>query len=237
MRTNDAVIAEKINRAVCHQRNVDSNCISLLNIRFMEHFCNSNQSFHVFIPTGFANGKKLHFHGMLESCSCDWKSRNILWSGIGTTKSAAQHYLSANRFNPHSCIAIDCSCIWQIKRALHNGHNTLSLFLWLKMGRGANVPDETHHSDVNILSFFGLRVLRFALKSQDAVTQVELRSEQCMQLVPHMIWLVFCGSGHCYWSWMSCIATAEFLKTNSKKSEILKFETTGNKLWLIQKKS
>lgn len=109
--TDDAVIAEKINRAVCHQRNVDSNCISLVNIRFMEHFCNSNQSFHVFNPTGFANGKKLHFHGMLESCSCDWKSRNILWSGIGTTKSAAEHYLSANRFNPHSCIAIDCSCI------------------------------------------------------------------------------------------------------------------------------
>lgn len=55
--TDDAVIAEKINRAVCHQRNVDSNCISLVNIRFMEHFCNSNQSFHVFNPTGFANGK------------------------------------------------------------------------------------------------------------------------------------------------------------------------------------
>lgn len=35
----------------------------------------------------------------------------------------------------------------------------ISLFLWLKIGRGANVPDETHHSDVNILSFFGLKVL------------------------------------------------------------------------------
>lgn len=79
------------------------------------------------------------------------------------------------------------------------------------MGRGANVPDETHHSDVNILSFFGLRVLCVALKSQDAVTQVKLRSEQ--QDVPHMIRLVFGGSGHCYWLYMSCVARAEFPKT------------------------
>lgn len=144
--------------------------------------------------------------------SCDWKSRTILWSGIGTTKSAAEYYLGANCFNPHSCITIDCSCIWQIKRGFHDGHNTLSLFLWLKkMGREANVPDETHHSDVNILSFFGLRVLCVALKSQDAVTQVKLWSEQ--QYVPHMIRLVFCGSGHCYWVYMSCIAIAEFLRT------------------------
>lgn len=99
------------------------------------------------------------------------EKQNHSRSGIRTTKSAAEHYLSAYCFNPHSCITIDCSWIWQIKRGLHNGHNTLSLFLWLKSGQEANVPDETHHSDVNDLSFFGVIVLCITLKSQDAVRQ------------------------------------------------------------------
>lgn len=40
----------------------------------------------------------------------------------------------------------------QIKRTQY-----LSLFSWLKIG--LNVPDETHHVTVNVLSFFGLGIL------------------------------------------------------------------------------
>lgn len=70
--------------------------------------------------------------------------------------------------------------------------------------RRANVPDETHHSDGNILSFFGFKSIVRALKSQDAVTQVELRSERWMEYVPRTI-------GRCYSLQMSCIA--EFVNT------------------------
>lgn len=74
----------------------------------MEHFCKSNQSSHISISTGFLKGK-------IAIPTYPWIP--FVWfekqnhSGIETTKSAAKDYLSANSFNPHSCITIDYSCI------------------------------------------------------------------------------------------------------------------------------
>lgn len=166
----------------------------------------------------------MHFHHTLESC--DWKSRTILCL-VSEPLSLQQSTTSVQSY-PHSCITIDCSCIWQIKRGFHNGCNTLSLFLWLKIEREANVPDETHHCNVNVLSFFGLRVLCVALKSQDAVTQVKLCTEQCMRFVPHMIWPVFSGSGHYihYWLWMS---SNSWIELNTNMSKMLRFYITDNR--------
>lgn len=74
----------------------------------MEHFCKSNQSSHISISTGFLRGK-------IAIPTYPWIP--FIWfekqnhAGIETTKSAAEDYLSANSFNPHSCITIDYSCI------------------------------------------------------------------------------------------------------------------------------
>lgn len=163
MRKKRAIIfgkTEKINRAVCWcWFNLQ---YILKSIGFTERVL-SLIIFSRLLSCWHCTWKELHFHGILESCLCDWKSRAILWFGIRNTETASVQTHTVS-------ITIDCSCIWQIKQGFHDGHNTLSLFLWLKMGRGANTPDETHNSEVNILSFFGLRASCVALKSPYAVT-------------------------------------------------------------------
>lgn len=129
----------------------------LSNIQFMKHLCNQSIFSH------------LHFFENRTNCSPIACLNSINgkedYSPSGTWSMQQRTIPHCNCFNPHSGFTIDCSCVWQIKQDFHNGHKALSLFLWLKIEWGANVPDETYHSDVNVLAFFGLRALCVEFKS------------------------------------------------------------------------
>lgn len=192
----------------------------------MERFCNYNQSSHVSIPTGFVNGKNCTFIVSLNPV--DWKSRNIL--GLVSEPLSLQQSTTSvqNVFNPCSCITVDCSCIWQSKRGSHNRHNILSLFLWLKIGQNANAPDETHHSNATVLSFFGLRVLCITLESQYAVTQVlDWTVNNCIYGVRTLVLVV------------NVLPNSWILKdlTNYMKKELLKYNKNSQHIEAIFRSS
>lgn len=114
------------------------------------------------------------------------KQENI---ALPLDSAATENYLSATVLSPHSCIATDSSWLWQIGRDFcrrMRRHNRL--FCWLK------AADETHHSDVNVWTFFGFTALQAAFRSHNlvTVTQVQLWSKQCMHFVPHInpVWSV-----------------------------------------------